>query len=428
MARTTLERMERAPPTRDFLKPRAHACTLAAEELNLLIAFSLVLVGAELGSLLFQWLRLPRILGMIAAGTLLGPHVNPLANDLGLLPERISDLALLGGVFLMFSIGLSFNVRNFRRVGAPAVLIALAAGVVSLAGGFAVARLLGLTVPSALVVGLILTPTSTVVSVRLAHDLNLLATRGIDLTIASIVLDDVTSLVLATIVLGFIGTDPQTGIGSAILGLLVVILLALLIILFAMTAVPRALGAVARLSGENPTLLAVSAGFFVAFLFTLLELPPILGAFWAGSIIASSRFGERINDFVRPVSEVFSAVFFSAMGMLLDPAVLPGMGLLVLAIVGVGLVGKAGTGYFALRAFHIPPLPAAACAAILVPRGEVSLVIAQFAGGPDQDTLQILATAVVFGTTLLAPLLVVLLRTVLARAARPAPDPAPPSE
>jgi CPA2 family monovalent cation:H+ antiporter-2 len=391
----------------------------AAGELDLLIAFALVLISAEIGSLVFQWIRLPRVVGMLAAGAMIGPHVDPFAGRLGLVPERISDLAFLGGIFLMFSIGLTFNVRNFRRVGWHAPLVAFVAGGFSFLAGFGIALAFHQSLDMALFIGLLLTPTSSVIGLRLAHDQNLLATRGIETTIAAIVWDDVTSLLIATIVLALVGAGGvNTDVTSVVLGLMLLILLAVIVGLAAMQALPRALQLFERLGGTSPTLLAVSLAFLVAFVFTIIGLPPIFGSFWAGSIIASSRFGDRIQEFLKPINEVFSAVFFTAIGMLLDPRALGSAGLLIVAVALAGGASKFLGGFLTLRSFKTPTLPAMACATILIPRGEISLVIAQYAGDPALvESLQLVATILMILTTLIAPLAFKSVRLAARRAA-----------
>lgn len=400
---------------------------VGAPELDLLITFALVLVGAEVGSLLFHAMRLPRILGMIAAGVVIGPNVNPYALSMGLQPERLTDLAFLGGIFLMFQIGLTFNVRNFRRVGVRPLVVALVADILSFLSGFLVAILMGQPTELALFVGLLLTPTSSILGIRLAQDQNLLATQGIDTTIAAIIYDDVTILFFATVVLAVAGGAGQdwTSVGA---GLGLIILLTGIVIFIALKTVPRTLTIFERLSGGHPTLLAVSLMLLVSFVFTLIGLPPIFGAFWAGSILASGRYGERLQAFVQPVTELFAAVFFAAIGMLLDPSLLPLLGLLALAVIVVGAATKLLGGFLALRAYNVPVWPAAACGTVLIPRGEVSLVVAQYAGDAALvGRLQLLGTLIVIATTLVAPLSLAVVRILARRAAREASQAAAPS-
>ncbi len=380
---------------------------MASEELDLLMTFAILLIAAELGSLLFRALRLPRVVGMLGAGMLIGPHVNPYAEAMNIHPEAVADLAFLGGLFLMFSIGLTFNVHNFRRIGSRALGISVAGSLVAFFGTFAVALFFQRPFNEAMFLALILTPTTSVIAFRIAQEQNLLATRGMDTTLGSILLDDVTIIFFGTIVLALASrSGGPIDWSFTILSLALVVLLGTMIVLLGLRLLPRTLDIFEKLSHGSPTLLAVSLAFLVSYLFTLIELPPIFGAFWAGSIIASSRFGDQVQTFIRPITELFSAIFFTAIGMLVNPSGIWAVGLLTLALIIAAAVSRFGAGYLSLRALRTPVVPALACATLLVPRGELTLVLAQYAGDPQLvANLQLVGSVVVASTTLLGPLL-----------------------
>lgn len=399
---------------------------MASAELNLLMTFAMLLIAAEVGSLVFRALHLPRVLGMLAAGVLIGPGINPYTDLMNIHPERISDLAFLGGLFLMFSIGLSFNVRSFKRIGSRALVLSLVGSLVAFMGGFVVAFLFDVPVGEAMFLALLLTPTTSVIAFRIAQEQNLLATRGMDTTIGSILLDDVTIIFFGTLVLAFVGTSGEIVWGETMLRILLIIVLGVFVIMVGLRLLPRTLVAFERVSGGSPTLLAISLAFLVSYVFTLIELPPIFGAFWAGSIIASSRFGDEVHTFIKPITELFSAVFFTAIGMLLQPSGLAALGFLTLALVLVAAITRFGSGFLVLRAFRTPVVPALACATLLVPRGELTLVLAQYAGEPALVArLQLIGSVIVVATTLLGPLLLHGIRWI---AARPKRAPAPTTE
>lgn len=399
---------------------------MASEELDLLMTFAIVLIAAETGSLLFRALRLPRVVGMLGAGVLIGPHVNPYAAPMNIHPAAIADLAFLGGLFLMFSIGLSFNVHNFKRIGRRALTLSVAGSLIAFFGAFAVALLFQRPTNEAMFLALILTPTTSVIAFRLAQEQNLLATRGMDTTIGSILLDDVTIIFFGTIVLALAAPTGPVQWSFAFLSLGLVVLLGTMIVLLGVRILPRTLDIFERLSRGSPTLLAVSLAFFVSYLFTLISLPPIFGAFWAGSIIAGSRFGDQVQTFIRPITELFSAVFFTAIGMLVNPAGIWGVALLAVALIVAATVTRFAGGFFTLRALRIPGVPALACATLLVPRGELTLVLAQYAGDPNLvANLQLIGSVVVAATTLIGPLLLYGIRRWATRPRPAAADAAP---
>lgn len=376
-----------------------------AAELTLLVNFAVILIAAELGSLAFAALRLPRVIGMLAAGILIGPGVNPFAGALNLDATNVRDLAFLGSIFLMFSIGLTYNLRSFRDVTRGALLTSVVAAFASFALGFAIARGVGLSLDTSLFVGLLLAPTSSTISLRLAGEMNLLATRGIDTTIAAIVFDDVIALVIATVVISITNPAPGAGALQIGLGLILIVLLTLAIILVGVKTLPRALDIFARLGRGNPALVIISFALFVAFLFTRLDLPPILGAFWAGTMTAASRYGPEMRSFLQPVTELFSAVFFAAIGLLFAPSLLRVVGPVALLLIAAGVLAKLLGGFATLRLAKIPVYPALMCSTLLIPRGEISLVIAQYSTNHvDQQVLLALGILITLATALITPL------------------------
>jgi monovalent cation:H+ antiporter-2, CPA2 family len=389
----------------------------AAAELNLLITFAIVLIAAEAGSILFRALKLPRVVGMLTAGVLIGPNINPFTESIQLNPASVNDLAFLGGIFLMFSIGLTFDARSLRRVGMQGMMLAFVAAFFSFALGYIVARGFGQPQEISLFIGLLLTPTSSTIALKLVQDQNMLATSGIETTTAGIILDDVFALFFATIVIAVVSAGGQAVTwGATMFGLVLVVALTGVFVFVAFQALPRGLDITAKLSGGNPTLFAVSLVFLVAFIFTIIGMPPIFGAFWAGAVIGSTTFGDDIRTFIQPITEIFSAVFFTAIGMLVDPRALGVFGPLALALLVVGSLAKFGGGYLSLRSFRTPTFPALMCATVLIPRGEISLVIAQYVGDPQaQAELQLLGAVLMVATALVAPGGLNLIRSVMRR-------------
>lgn len=390
-------------------------------ELTLLVNFAVILIAAEVGSLVFMALRLPRVVGMLAGGILVGPGFNPWAGALDLNAENVRDIAFLGSIFLMFSIGLTFDPRLIRGVARRALTMALFAGFASFALGFSIARAFQLDENTALFVGLLLAPTSSTIGLRLAEDMNLLGMRGIETTMAAIVFDDVIALVFATAVLAVVVPGQAAGPLHAGLSLVLVIVLVFLIILVGVQAIPRALDFVGRFGAGKPTLVIVSMALFVAYLFTLLDLPPIFGAFWAGSMTAASRYGAEMKAFVKPINELFSAVFFAAIGLLMAPRTFAEVGVLAVLLILAGVAAKLIGAYLPLRASRVPVYPALMCATLFVPRGELTLVIAQYATvGVDAERLHALGVLFMLVTALVTPLLATVIRASFAARARAA--------
>jgi CPA2 family monovalent cation:H+ antiporter-2 len=169
--------------------------------------------------------------------------------------------------------------------------------------------------------------------------------------------------------------------------------------------VPGALAYFERVSPTSIVLLATSACFLIAWGFTLAGMPALLGAFLAGMIIASTKYGQDVKQWLEPISGLFTAIFFTAVGLLIDPAVFVTVWLPLLLLLAAAILGKALGGFLSLASFRTPLYPAAMFSMILVPRGEMTLVVAQLAilAGA-RDELLALGALLMFFTTLFAPL------------------------
>lgn len=341
---------------------------------SLLLDFAIVLIAAEIGGTLFRFLRLPRAVGMLAAGIALGPFTPGYVVD----PSGIEDLALLGAVFLMFSAGLSFDIRGFRRLGAwPFLLAAFGVGV-SFGAGFGLGYLVGWSLLTSVFVGLILTSTSTTLGLKLLADSGLGERLGAGVITAAILVDDLIALSLLTVAVGVAGPAPVP-LPSLIVGLAGILVLAGLLVYLGTRALPRLLRATEKVSPSSIVMVALSLTLFISFGFALLGLPPLVGAFFAGSIVASTEYGRRVTHDITPVTAIFMAVFFASIGLLIDPRGIPSVALLGAAIIPLAALTKVVPGIIVLRRAHrLPVAMAFPLAVVMIPRAEISLIIAQY--------------------------------------------------
>ena len=363
----------------------------------LLLDFAIILIAAVIGGTAFRYLKMPRVVGMLVAGIAIGPFTPGFVVK----SEEIADLALLGAVFLMFSSGLSFDIRTFRTLGSkPFLLAGLGVGL-SFILGFSLGTLIGWEPLHSLFLGLILTSTSTALGLKLMVDMGLTEESGYELVMAAILIDDVVALSLMTVVLGIAGPDTVST-PYLILGLAGILGLAALLVLVGTRTMPSILRFTDRLSPSSTVMVAVSFALLISFGFGVLELSPFVGAFFAGSIIASTQQSSRVTSNMAPVTAIFMAVFFTSIGMLINPAELLKVALLGVALIAVAIISKIVPGLLVLRkergtsAFGRMKL-----ATILVPRAEISLIIAQYGvtvGAP--SGLLALAMFVVIATAL----------------------------
>lgn len=296
-----------------------------------------MLCTAALTTVLFQRLKQPVILGYLLAGVLIGPYltlVPVMANQ-----ATTKTLAELGVILLLFAIGLEFSLRRLLRVGPAVAITALIDLALMVLFGSSAARLLGWTPREALFAGAFLAISSTTIIAKTFEEHHV-ARKLRDLVFGVLIVEDLAAVLfmagLATI--GVSGAAADAGLLGATLRL--VILLTVWVI-GGLLVIPRVMRFVVRMKRSETTLVAsLGICFAFALLAKSLGYSVALGAFIAGSLISESGKGHAVLELVRPVRDVFAAVFFVSVGMLIEPPVLVEYRVAILVLVGVVVVGK----------------------------------------------------------------------------------------
>ena len=297
---------------------------------------ALVLCVAAVTSVLFQRLRLPAVPGYIVAGLVVGPHVPvPLVADVG----TVQTLAQLGVVLLMFSIGLEFSLRRLLRIGPRVGLVVLLEVGLLLAAGSLVGQLFGWSPAVSGLAGAIIAISSTMVAANVFSELRVEGPlRELVLSIA--VVEDLAAILLIAGATALATSGEVSGAELArTLGRLLAFLAGALAL--GLLVVPPSMRAVARLRRPETTLVAsVGLCFAAALLALSAGYSVALGAFLAGSLIYESGAGRSVEQLVRPLRDMFGAIFFVSIGMLLDPAIALGSWPVILTLVAVLVIGK----------------------------------------------------------------------------------------
>lgn len=290
-------------------------------EIQFIHDLAVIMLAAGVVTVVFQLLRQPVVLGYIAAGVLIGPHTFRYASLVTDQPT-ISTLSDLGLVFLLFSLGLEFSLRHLRQVGATALVSAIAGIVTMLSLGYALGRAFGWNVMDALFLGAMLSISSTTITIKALEDLKLKQERFAQVVFAILIVEDV----LAIALIALLSSAAKTGaIDSAevlqTLGELMVFLVAALVV--GILTVPRLLDFIAGFR-RNEMLLVAVLGLLFGFCLVVARLgySIALGAFVAGVVIAEAGALKRIERLIEPIRDMFSAIFFVAIGLMLDPAAL----------------------------------------------------------------------------------------------------------
>jgi CPA2 family monovalent cation:H+ antiporter-2 len=365
---------------------------------------AMVLITAAVVAVVFQRLRQPTVLGYLLAGLVIGPNVPaPLFADV----ESVRSLAELGVTLLMFSIGLEFSMRKLLELGRSALFVTAIEVALLFWMGFLVGGLFGWGPRESACLGAIVSIASTMVVAKM------LGERPCDprvrgFVLGVLVVEDVVSMLLLALLTAMLaGAD----LGPAEFALSSLKLLAFLtaLLVVGLALVPRLLRWVMA-TGSREVILLAAVG--VCFLFSLLAKRAgysiALGAFIAGSVVAEAGHGRILEPLVRPVRDIFAAVFFVAVGMMIDPVLVVQQLPLALTLVAVIVVGKLlglSLGGVLSGAGIGPSLRGALW---LVPVAEYQFLVADLArqSGVRGSELLSVAAAVCVVTVVIAPLLV----------------------
>ena len=303
---------------------------------DFLSALATVLGVGAVTTLLCQALRLPVVLGYVVAGLIVGPYLPiPLVADVGV----VTALSELGVIFVMFSIGLEFSIRQLRKVGPRAGLTAVIETGSMLTLGFLAARALGWSTLESVFTAAVVSISSTTIIVK-TFDEQGITGKLRELVVGVLVVEDLIAILLLTTLTALsTGTQVSAEALASTLSRLALFLGGLMIV--GLLVVPRATRAVLKLGRPETTLVAaVGFCFSVALLAQHFGYSVALGAFLAGSLIAESGQAEKVEHLVAPLKDLFSAIFFVSVGMLIDPAEVTRNWGAVVALLAVVIIGK----------------------------------------------------------------------------------------
>jgi CPA2 family monovalent cation:H+ antiporter-2 len=306
-------------------------------EIGFIRDLAMVMIVAGATTILFQRLRQPVLLGYILAGVLIGPHTpGMLVAD----PRAIDDISNLGVVLLMFTLGLEFSVRKLRQVGMGVLVVAVVEVGLMLWVGYGIGGLFGWKGMDALFLGAIIALSSTMVATRTLSENGQQHKPYAQLVVGLLVAEDMLAIIMLTLLTavaigGSVKADTAlTLIGH--LGLFVVVGMILGLLLL-----PRLIDYVAGFRRDETLLVSVLGVCFGASLLAAwMGFSVALGAFLAGAVVAESRNVGRVLHLVEPLRDMFAALFFVAIGLKIDPAMLLQYALPALLIAATVIVGK----------------------------------------------------------------------------------------
>jgi CPA2 family monovalent cation:H+ antiporter-2 len=359
-------------------------------EIGLISTITVGLVYALIGGYIASRVRLPPLIGYLLAGIAVGPFTPGFVADAKLAPQ----LAEIGVILLMFGVGMHFSVRDLlavRNVAVPGALVQL---VVASALTWGVARLWGWSIGAALVLGLALSVASTVVLLRALEAQGVLASVSGRIAVGWLIVEDLVTVLILVLLPGLaatlssqpIGGDSaghDQGTGQLLLTLSVLLGKFAGFVLFMLLVGARLLRwllerVAATSSRELFTLAVIVAAIGIGFgAAELFGLSFALGAFFAGVVVGESDHSHRAATELQPLQDAFAALFFVAMGMLFDPAILVREPFEVLAVVAIIVLGKSITAFLIVVLLRYPVGTALIVAASLAQIGEFSFILAE---------------------------------------------------
>ncbi|MDQ8036548.1 MAG: cation:proton antiporter [Pedobacter sp.] len=299
---------------------------------------AVIMMLAGVTTLIFNRLKQPVVLGYIAAGMIAGPYTPPysLVSD----RSTIEMLAELGVIFLLFSLGLEFSLRKLKKVGATAFIAALTEIVLMLWVGYEIGRAFGWGEMDSLFLGAMLAISSTTIIIKALDELGLKRERFAQLIFGVLIVEDILAIAILALLSGIAMTGDVSA--GAVMGtvsklgifLVVALLLGLLL-------VPRLLAFVSKSNSREMlliTVLGICFGFCL--LVTKMGYSMALGAFVIGAIMAEAKEIHLIERIIEPLRDMFSAIFFVAIGMLVDPGVMIEYAVPIAVITFVVIAGK----------------------------------------------------------------------------------------
>lgn len=366
---------------------------------------ALILVVASVVTILFKKLRQPLVLGYVVAGFLVSPHMPYTMSVVD--RADIQTWADIGVMFLLFSLGLDFSFKKIVRMGASPAIATCCVVFSMVMLGVLAGKAFGWSQMNCIFLGGMLAMSSTTIIYKAFDDLGLRQQHFAGMVMSVLILEDMLAIVMMVMLTAIAGGE---GGGSQMVGSIVKIAFFLVLwFVVGIFALPWLLRSMRRLI-NNETLLIVSLGLCcaMAVVSTQAGFSSAFGAFVMGSILAETVEAEKIIRLVEPVKNLFGAVFFVSVGMLVEPQILVDYALPIALLVVTIIVGQSVMGSFSFLISGQTLRSAMQCGFSMAQIGEFSFIIASLglSLGVIGDFLYPVVVAVSVITTFLTPYMI----------------------
>ena len=299
---------------------------------------AIILITAGIATLLFKWLKQPVVLGYILAGFIAGPHITwlPTVTDMG----NVEIWAEIGVIFLLFALGLEFSFKRLIAVGGTATVATLINLGSMIIIGYLVGRFLNWSNMDSLFLGGMLSMSSTTIIIKAFNDMGLQKQRFAGIVFGMLIVEDLAAI-LMMVLLSTLAVSSEIE-GTAVLNNIFRLGFFVLIWFIVGIYLIPSLFKILRKHLNDETLLIVAVGLCLGMVLfaTHVGFSAALGAFIMGSILAETIIVKRIEHLIEPIKNLFGAVFFVSVGMMLDPTIIVEYAGLIGILVLVVLIGR----------------------------------------------------------------------------------------
>ena len=367
---------------------------------------ALILICAGVMTLVFKKLKQPLVLGYIVAGFLCSPHF---AFTPSVVDEANIDLwSEIGVIFLLFALGLEFSIKKLLKVGSSAIISACTIILFMNIIGVSVGWMFGWKQMDCIYLGGMIAMSSTTIVYKAFDDMGLRQQHFAGVVLGILIIEDILAIVLM-VMLSTMAVSTHFEGSELILSIVRLVFFLILWLVVGLYLIPILLKRVRKLMSDE-TLLIVSLAFCfgMVYLAAAVGFSPAFGAFIMGSILSETVESEHIEHLVAPVKDLFGAIFFVSVGMMVDPHMIVEYRYPILAIVGAVLLGQTVFGTLGVLLSGQPLKTAMQCGFSLTQIGEFAFIIAAMGVSlkVTSDFLYPIVVAVSVITTFLTPYMI----------------------
>lgn len=311
-----------------------------SENLRLVADLALILTSAGVVTVIFKLLKQPLVLGYLVAGFLVGPHLHifPTVAD----TADVEVWSEIGIIFMMFGVGLEFSFKKLMSVGSKAFITALI-GIIGMIGvGTLLGVIMGWGIMESIFLGGMLSMSSTAIIVKAFEDMKLKNQPFARLTTVVLIIQDIVAVVMMVLISTVAASKNSAPGREMLMSIVKLVFFLILWFVVGIYLIPTLLRKFKNyINNENLLIISIGLCFAMVIIANSVGFSSALGAFVIGSILAETAESQRIEHLTESIKNLFSAIFFVSVGMMIDPQILVQYWKLILSLVVITLVVKA---------------------------------------------------------------------------------------